>query len=177
MIYEDFLKTDELIITDNLKIRKFTIDDVSAYFKNNSDPQMKIYMPNHWCSTEDEAREEITEFLSDYKLDYKDIRKSCHFAITKYDMLIGHIGMGESDIGDDVYEICCAIGEDCRGLGYAVEAVKAFVLWCKATFGLDKIYASTDRENTASRKCLLNAGFVLTDIAIKDKELIVYVFD
>ena len=58
-----------------------------------------------------------------------------------------------------------------------MEAVKAFVPWCKAVFGLDKIYASTDKENMASRKCLLNAGFVLTDMAIKGKELIVYVFD
>ena len=156
------------IITDNLIIREFTIDDVSAYFKNNNESQIKKYMPNHSHSDEDKAREEVSGFLSDYK----DMKMPCHFAVTKDDILIGHIGIGESDMDAGIYEICCGISKDYRGFGYAVEVVKAFVPWCKTTFGLDKIYASTNQENIAAYKALLNAGFNLTD---KNKNL--YVFD
>ena len=148
------------IITDNLTIRQFTIDDVSAYFKNNNEAQIKKYMPNHWHDNEDKAREEITGFLSDYT----DMKMPCHFAVVKDDVLIGHVGIGESDTGSDIYEICCGISKDYRGFGYAAEAVRAFVPWCKTTFGLDKIYASTNKENIAAYKALLSIGFTLTDI-------------
>ena len=148
------------IITDNLIIRKFTIDDVSAYFKNNNEAQIRKYMPNHSHDDEDKAREEVSGFLSDYI----EMKMPCHFAITKDDVLIGHIGIGESDISDGIYEICCGISKEYRGFGYAAEAVKAFAPWCKDTFGIDKVYASTNQENAAAYKALLSAGFTLTDI-------------
>ena len=116
-------------------------------------------MPNHWHSNENEACEEIAGFLSDYQ----DMKTPCHFAVTKDGALIGHVGIGESDISDDIYEICYAINKENRGFGYAAEAVRAFVPWCKAAFGVDKIYASTNPENIASYKSLLNAGFSAAD--------------
>jgi len=147
------------IITDNLVIREFTLDDTSAYFRNNNEAHIKKYMANHSHNDEEEAREEIAGFLNDYK----DMATPCHFAITKDGILIGHIGIGESEISDGIYEICCGISKDYRGFGYAAEAVKAFVPWCKATFGLDKIYASANQKNIAAYTALLNAGFILTD--------------
>jgi RimJ/RimL family protein N-acetyltransferase len=154
------------IITENLKIREFTLDDTLAYFINNNEAQIKDFMSNHYHSDEDKAREEIESFISNYK----DTEIEYHYAVTKDDILIGHVGIGETDIGDGVtiYEICCAINKANRGLGYAAEATKAFAAWCKITFGIDKIYASTDSENIASNKTLLNAGFTLTDIKIKE---------
>jgi RimJ/RimL family protein N-acetyltransferase len=159
------------IITDNLIIREFTIDDASAYFINTNEPQIKEYMPNHYHGDEDTAREEIESFISSYK----NTEIEYHYAVMKDDILIGHVGIGETDIGDgiNIYEICCAINKNYRGLGYAAEASKAFAAWCKSTFEIDKIYASTDKENIASNKTLINAGFILTDIKIK--ELNVYV--
>jgi RimJ/RimL family protein N-acetyltransferase len=159
------------IITDNLKIRRFTIDDVSAYFINNNEAQLKEFMPNHYVEDVTEAHTEVESYISNYsksEIEY-------HYAVTKDDILIGHVGIGETNVNDNIniYEICCAINKNYRGLGYATEATKAFVAWCKKTFALEKIYASTDHENISSNKVLLNAGFVLTDIKIK--ELSVYV--
>jgi RimJ/RimL family protein N-acetyltransferase len=155
------------IITDNLIIREFKIDDVRAYFKNNNEAEIRKYMLHHSHSEEDKAREEVMGFLSDYK----DRKMPCHFAITKDNIVIGHIGIGESDVSDSIYEIDCAISKDYRGLGYAAEATKAFVPWCKSTFGLDKIYASAEKENISSCKSLLNEGFTLIDIKNKEERI------
>jgi len=97
----------------NLVIRKFTMDDASAYFKNNNEAQIRKYMPDHFHSDEAEAREEVAGFLSNYD----GMRMPCHFAVTKDGAVIGHVGIGESDISDSIYEICCAISEDHRGFG------------------------------------------------------------
>jgi len=149
----------EKIYTSNLAIRKFEICDAGAYFTNNHDAQIKKFMPDHWHVDTNKAREEIQSFISCYQ----DMKMPYHFAITKDDILIGHIGIGESDIGKGNFEICYAINKNYRGLGYAKEAICAFVPWCKTTFGIDKLYASINKENTASYKSLLNAGFTLID--------------
>jgi RimJ/RimL family protein N-acetyltransferase len=161
------------LITDNLLIRKFTIKDTSIYYFNNNEAQIKKYMPDHSHSNVDGARKEVASFIENYK----DMRMPLHFAITKDGILIGHIGIGDdSDICDGLHEICCGINKDYRGFGYASEAIKAFVPWCKEFFGEKKIYGSMNRENIASAKSAINAGFVLTNLKTKDKNFDVYVF-
>ena len=162
------------IFTKDLIIREFMIDDVSAYFKNNNEEQIKKYMPNHWHDDENKAREEIEDFISHYK----NMTMPYHWAIVKANTnaLIGHTGIGDSDISDSIYEIDCAICKDYRGFGYAAEATKAFVPWCKSAFGLDKIYASADIKNIASCKSLLNAGFVLCNDEFKNKKASINIY-
>jgi len=152
---------DKLIsITENLVIRKFTLDDANTYFQNNNEAQVRATMPDHSHESFEEAYREIKEFL----LCYDEMKMPYHFAITKNDILIGHVGIGESEIKAGAYEICCAINNKHRGCGFAVEASKAFIQWCESTFKLDEIYASTGKENIASNKALLKAGFVLNDV-------------
>jgi RimJ/RimL family protein N-acetyltransferase len=162
------------IITKNLVIRKFTIDDVPAYFENNNEEQIKNYMPHHSHDNIENAREEITNFLSGYE----KLNLPCHFAITKDGVLIGHIGIGKSGINDEMDEICeidCAISKNYRRHGYSIEASKAFIPWCKSAFGLEKIYATSNKENLSSNKSLLSIGFALTEIKANDKSINVYV--
>ena len=163
----------EKIFTNNLIIRKFAIDDVNIYFQNNNEEQIKKFMPDHSHSNEQSAYKEITDFLHKYAL----MEMPFHFAVTKEDILIGHIGIGESDILPGNYEICCAINKNYRRLGYATETIKAFVPWCKKTFKLNKIYASLNQENIASSKTAENAGFILSEINTKDKNIVVYEYN
>jgi len=158
--------------TQNLEVREFTADDISAYYKNNQDEQIKKYMPNHTHGDENEAREEVESFIASYA----EMQMPCHWAIVKADTgaLIGHIGIGEGEIIEGSYEICCAISKDYRGRNYAAEASAAFALWCKKAFGIDKIYASTNPLNVASCKTLLNAGFVLQEIEVGEEKCSVY---
>ena len=161
-----------ILITENLMIRKFNIDDTGAYFKNSQDAQIKKYMPNHSHGGESEAREEVKEFISGYA----GAEPEQHYAVLKDGALIGHIGIGASDGIAGACEICCGIIGDYRGFNYASEAVGAFAPWCLDKFGLDKIYASTEPENIPAAKSLIKAGFILTDIKIENKELDTYVF-
>jgi len=163
------------IFTKNLVIREFTLDDVSAYFKNNDEEQIKKYMPNHAHSDINKAREEIEECMSNYA----DMKMPCHFAIVKDNMLIGHIGIGEWDIDENnrSHEIEYAISKDYRGLNYGAEALKAFAPWCKNELGIDKVYALVNEQNIASCKALSKAGFTLIEMEVKNKKRNVYVFE
>jgi ribosomal-protein-alanine N-acetyltransferase len=167
-----------MIFTNNLIIRKFTLSDSKQYYENNQDEQIKKFMPEHTHINEDEAHKEVASFIANYI----ELKMPCHWAIIKADtdMLIGHIGVGEADINgiENTYEICCAINKNYRGNNYAVEAVQAFVSWCKNTFDISKVYASTNQENIASRKTLLNAGFILCENEYVNKKphLNVYIF-
>jgi len=164
------------IFTQNLIIREFNIDDTNAYYKNNQDGQIKKYMPNHSHDDENEARKELEENIANYA----ETEMPVHFAIVKADInaLIGHIGIGDSEIIENAYELCCGISRDYRGHNYAAEALRAFAPWCKSAFNIDKIYASVNSENIAPRKALLNAGFSLCGEKYENKkeDINLYIF-
>jgi len=149
-----------MIFSANLTIREFTLSDTAQYYLNNQDVQTRENMPNHAHANEAEACAEIESFIAGYS----GAAAEGHWAVvmTGTDELIGHVGIGESEIDGLVnsYEICCAIRKDLRGRGYAAEAVRAFVPWCKQQFGMQNVYASASPDNVASVKALLNAGFI-----------------
>ncbi|WP_291847775.1 GNAT family N-acetyltransferase [Bradyrhizobium sp.] len=49
------------------------------------------------------------------------------------------------------FEVGWGIAREFRGKGYAVEAARASIDWAFATFDVDRIVHSIDRENTASQ--------------------------
>jgi len=49
------------------------------------------------------------------------------------------------------FEVGWGIAREFRGKGYAVEAARASIDWCFATFELDRIIHCIDKENTASQ--------------------------
>jgi len=163
-----------LLTTQNLVIREFTLGDTSVYYKNNQNEQIKKFMPNHTHCDENDARDEVRSFIANYA----ELKMPCHWAIVKADTgtLIGHIGIGEGELIDRTYEICCAIRKDYRGHHYAAEAVTAFALWCKSTYGIGKIYASTNPINIAAGETLLKAGFTLQEIECGEEKDTIYVF-
>ena len=150
-----------ILTTKRLIVREFTPDDAGAYYTNNQDDQTRRFMPNHAHATEQEARDEIDSFI----VQYAGPTLPCHWAIVRADGggLIGHIGIGASELIEGALEPCCAISRGNRGQGYAAEAVAAFVPWCKAAFGTAAVYASNDPRNIASHKTLLKAGFILKE--------------
>ncbi len=56
------------------------------------------------------------------------------------------------------FEVGWGIAREFRGRGYAVEAARASIDWCFATFELDRIIHCIDRENTASQAVALRLG-------------------
>ena len=56
------------------------------------------------------------------------------------------------------FEVGWGIAREFRGKGYAVEAARASIDWCFATFELDRIIHCIDQENTASQAVALRLG-------------------
>jgi RimJ/RimL family protein N-acetyltransferase len=56
------------------------------------------------------------------------------------------------------FEVGWGIASDFRGKGYAVEAARASIDWCFATFELDHIMHCIDHENTASQAVARRLG-------------------
>ena len=79
--------------------------------------------------------------------------------------IVGCIGVRPVDLhdGTTASEIGCWIGRDSWGHGYAIEAVEALLPYCFNELALDRVTASVDAENTASRRVLEKVGFRATD--------------
>jgi RimJ/RimL family protein N-acetyltransferase len=56
------------------------------------------------------------------------------------------------------FEVGWGIAREFRGKGYAVEAARASIDWCFATFELDLIMHCIDKENTASQAVARRLG-------------------
>ena len=54
------------IVSDNLIIRMFTINDVHVYYVNNNEENIKQFMPDHSHESEEQAHEEVISFISNY---------------------------------------------------------------------------------------------------------------
>ena len=80
--------------------------------------------------------------------------------------VIGCIGVRPEDLSDGTIagEIRCWIGRNSWGHGYATEAIEALLPYCFDSLALDRVTASVDGENTASRRVLEKVGFRATDI-------------
>ena len=80
--------------------------------------------------------------------------------------VVGCIGVRREDLpdGTTASEIGYWIGRDSWGHGYATEAVEALLTYCFDGLALDRVTASVDAENTASRSVLEKVGFRATDI-------------
>jgi len=165
-----------MIFTENLIIREFTSADSRQYFENNQDEQIKKYMPYRFYADENKAREDLECFISNYP----EMEMPYYLAIVKTDTntLVGHIGIGEWDISETErgHEIEYAISKHYRKFHYATEALTAFTPWCKNKFVIDKIYALVNKQNIASCKALLNAGFILCEMEVRNKKRNVYIF-
>jgi RimJ/RimL family protein N-acetyltransferase len=163
-----------MLFTKNLILREFHISDLKLFYENSQDEQTKKYSSMLFYADENTAREDLERYISNYL----DMKLAYYLAIIKKDtnILIGHIGIFDSDIfikygsesdisknerGYGGYEIEYAISKEYRCFGYASEALKIFAPWCKNKFATEKIGASIKRQNIASYKTLLNAGFTL----------------
>ena len=80
--------------------------------------------------------------------------------------VVGCIGVRPEGLPDGTTssEIGYWIGRDSWGHGYATEAVEALLPYCFDGLALDRVTASVDAENTATRRVLEKVGFRTTDI-------------
>jgi [ribosomal protein S5]-alanine N-acetyltransferase len=146
-----------MIISENLILRPFTLDDTGKVYIMSLEDGMKKWIPDQVYADENEAREVLEYLISCYdKPDPKIKPFVLGIELKGTDELIGHVGL--SPLNGDV-EIGYAIEEEHQGKGYATEAVKALSEYGLSAFRLDKITSIVDSENTASVKVLEKVGF------------------
>jgi RimJ/RimL family protein N-acetyltransferase len=144
-----FLETDRLIL------REFVLDDLEAFFKMVSGPDVTRYTGDD-CQTPEEARKPLDDGpFHDYRK-YGYGRWAAVYKPTG--MVIGFAGLkyledvGEVDLGYRFFK-------DHWGKELATEASRAIVAYGFDTLRLKRIIGTTDIENKASIRVLEKVGF------------------
>jgi RimJ/RimL family protein N-acetyltransferase len=144
-----YLETERLIIKD---LDQAMTESVQL---NSLDADNRRFLPDEVFETQEEALSRIQYLISRYQsgegpfvyaLLLKDGRQIGHVQLIKFER---------------AWEIGFHTGQAYRGLGYATEAVKAFLPAIMEKVDVPVVYGLCDRENTGSRKVMEKCGFNL----------------
>ena len=142
--------------TKRLRLRKFSIKDAEFILKLVNEPSWLQYIGDRGVHSLDDARNYILSGpvasynrfgFGLYRVELKDNKNP-----------IGMCGLLKRDALEDV-DIGFAYLPEYQGQGYAFEAASAVVALGKKLFGLIRIAAITDPENSRSIRLLEKLGF------------------
>src|SRR5687767_5877330 len=145
----------QVLETERLVLRHFTLDDADFILELVNEPGWKKYIGDRGISTLDDARNYIdTVPLASY---------SKHgFGLWAMDLkhdgsLVGMCGLIKRDTLDDV-DLGFALLARFEGRGYAREAAKATLTYARDQLGLRRVVAITTPDNERSGILLERAG-------------------
>lgn len=149
---------DKVIHTDRLILRRFTLDDLPAFYQLTSRPEIIRYAQSKPVASIDEARDLMHAApFHDYAT-HGYGRFACVW--TETGDVIGFSGLKYvPEIGDT--ELGYRFLPEFWGLGLATEAGRAFVEFARAGLGLERLVAMVHPENVASERVLAKLGFSL----------------
>ncbi len=156
------LRTDALIRTGSLFLRRFVPGDAARVYAMSIEPGMREWLPDQVYADESAALgvlERLTAMYDDPG-DPSIAPFVLGVCLASDGTLMGHVGL--SPLGGGV-EIGFCTAEAFRGAGYATEAVRAMAAWGIGRFGLSCVLGVASSENAASCRVLEKAGFVLFD--------------
>lgn len=146
---------NEIIITQRLVFREFSMNDIDEYYKLEKDPLVRKYIPNMRNSTYSECKESLKKYIDKYK-DETGIQ-TWAVVLRENRKFIGITGYRYLDELEKV-EIGIRLMPDYWGSGYATETGKALVQFAFRRLGLNEIIAMAVPENEKSMKSLENIG-------------------
>lgn len=150
------------IITKNLKLRYYTLEDVIPVMEMSQEPLSRQWLANQVTETVDKTTELINYLVSEY--DKVSVPINCDFVLgieeLKTGVLVGHVGL--SPFKGDI-EVGYGIRALHHGKGYATEAVLAVTQWALGDGGLSSIVGLVDIKNMGSKRVLEKSGFVHED--------------
>jgi RimJ/RimL family protein N-acetyltransferase len=148
--------------TSRLLLRPFQADDVAAALAYRNDPEFARFLPHiPQPFTERDAEAFVALNMSE------PWERSPTFAVVFQKKVVGTVNF-EVHADSRVAMIGYAIGRHWWGQGIAVEAAQAAIVWAIATFGLHRLWASTDARHTQSRRVLEKLGMHLETIRATD---------
>ncbi len=141
--------------TARLILRRYRPEDAEDLYRYlGTDPEAFRYSGWNPYATPEMARETVQRFMDSYRDE--------HFygwALDVEDVLYGTIGA--YDYEDGRIEVGFSIVKDCRGRGYAAEALKKVLEYLTGNEEIPCVTAWCAAENTASRRVLEKAGMRL----------------
>ena len=143
------------IETKRLLITEFTADMAQDVCKNSLDENTRRFVPDEVFETPEDARAAIEYLMSQYggtegPLAYPVLTKDGG-------RNIGYVQM--VPLEDGAWEIGYHIAGPYTGLGYATEAVRAFLPVMAEHLGISEVHGICLRENAASARVLQKCGF------------------
>ncbi|GAB1193938.1 hypothetical protein APSETT444_003175 [Aspergillus pseudonomiae] len=159
--------------TARLQLVRLTENHVAGYHAIWSDPVATRWSAHGPCKTLDDSRQWMSSLLleenpvgENYAGSQEGTEDNHTYDISAHGGFIGWVGTWRTD---PLPELGFIFHRSTWGLGFATEALKAFVelFWsCKPQFKVLEAYCDT--ENEASVKVLRKCGFELVEVTRKD---------
>lgn len=150
-------KFPELEIDDNYFLREQRYADAEDFFKYFSDPKVAKYILSSIPESFAAAQEEIMHWIDLY---YKNA--GLYWAIAKKEdnRMIGAIGFHDWNKYNNRVEISYDLAKEYWGKGIMSKATRAVLEFAFNRLHINRIQASTIKENISSIKLLKNNNFV-----------------
>ncbi|NLB90768.1 MAG: GNAT family N-acetyltransferase [Clostridiales bacterium] len=137
--------------TAQLLLRKFTLEDLPAYYQLMKDPKVNRFLPWFPMESMEEAQEHLQKrYLHSY----------CHPVGFRYALCLqeDNIPIGYVNISNpDSYDLGYGLRKEHWGKGYTTQGVKAVVAQAKK-MGIPYITATHDIDNPASGRVMEKIG-------------------
>lgn len=144
--------------SQSLALRPFTPLDAPKVFELSREAGVRRWLPSQVYRDEAHAASVLQFLVSQYRADLDPGTSPCVLGIELKATreLVGHVGLspleGNAEVG-------FAVQQSHQGRGIATEAVRALCQWADARFPHTRIVGVVARDNIASRRVLLRAGF------------------
>lgn len=147
---------NDVLETERMVLRAFTLDDVDAMFELNSDAEIIRYVGNTPFKSMEEARSSLIEGpLRDYEV-YGYGRFAC--VLKESGKVIGFSGikyLTEIDENELGYRFL----PQYWGLGLAKEAARAVIPFARARLKMSRLVSAIHPDNTGSKNVVSKLGF------------------
>lgn len=148
--------------TERLVLRPFRADDVDDALAYRDDAEFARFLPH---VPQPFTRADAEAFVATNLTEPWE--RSPTFAVVLDGRLIGTVSF-EIDAAARTAMIGYAIGRAFWGRGLATEAARAALAWAIATFGLVRVWASTEAGNVRSQRVLEKLGLRREAIRVAD---------
>lgn len=149
-------KFPELDIDKDYFLREQRYADAKDFFKYFADPQVSQYILSSIPTNFEEAQEEIMYWIDLY---YKNTGIYWAIATKNTDKMIGAIGFHDWNKYNNRTEISYDLSKDHWGKGIMSKATKVVLQFAFETLNINRVQASTIKENINSIKLLESNNF------------------
>ena len=151
------MEMEYIFETQNLKVRKFKLEDARCLYENHLEEEVKKWFPNESYADMEETKDAIKFYID--CVNNKHLPYVLAVELKNTGELIGDTGVNKTDENSNELEIGYTICKKYSGKGYATELLKAITEFITRTFGINILYERVIRGNSASVRVLEKNGY------------------